>query len=123
VCYPWRPFLRTATLGVVGSRHQGRRVAGQSDPRHGGPHNGSRPTEHPLRRLVGTIEAIYLDDHTGQPEWALVNTGLFGTESSFVPLAQATPTGEERVAEEVRKEQIDLDEDTTGGRRERRRRR
>jgi uncharacterized protein (TIGR02271 family) len=39
---------------------------------------------------IGTIDAIYLDDRTGQPEWALVNTGLFGTKSSFVPLAQAT---------------------------------
>ena len=38
---------------------------------------------------IGSIDAIYLDDRTGQPEWALVNTGLFGTESSFVPLAQA----------------------------------
>jgi uncharacterized protein (TIGR02271 family) len=38
---------------------------------------------------IGNIEAIYLDDQTGQPEWALVNTGLFGTKSSFVPLAQA----------------------------------
>jgi uncharacterized protein (TIGR02271 family) len=44
---------------------------------------------------IGPIEAIYLDDQTGQPEWALVNTGLFGTKSSFVPLAQATQTGEE----------------------------
>jgi uncharacterized protein (TIGR02271 family) len=44
---------------------------------------------------IGPIEAIYLDDRTGQPEWALVNTGLFGTKSSFVPLAQATQTGEE----------------------------
>jgi PRC-barrel domain len=34
---------------------------------------------------IGTIDAIYLDDRTGQPEWALVNTGLFGTKSSFVP--------------------------------------
>ena len=42
---------------------------------------------------IGTIDAIYLDDHTGQPEWALVNTSLFGTKSSFVPLAQATQTG------------------------------
>jgi uncharacterized protein (TIGR02271 family) len=41
---------------------------------------------------IGSIDAIYLDDHTGQPEWALVNTGLFGTKSSFVPLAQATQT-------------------------------
>ena len=38
---------------------------------------------------IGAIDAIYLDDQTGQPEWALVNTGLFGTKSSFVPLAQA----------------------------------
>ena len=38
---------------------------------------------------IGIIDAIYLDDRTGQPEWALVNTGLFGTKSSFVPLAQA----------------------------------
>jgi hypothetical protein len=28
---------------------------------------------------IGTIDSIYLDDQTGQPEWALVNTGLFGT--------------------------------------------
>ena len=38
---------------------------------------------------IGTIDAIYLDDRTGLPEWALVNTGLFGTKSSFVPLAEA----------------------------------
>jgi uncharacterized protein (TIGR02271 family) len=44
---------------------------------------------------IGSIDAIYLEDQTGQPEWALVNTGLFGTESTFVPLAQATQTGEE----------------------------
>jgi uncharacterized protein (TIGR02271 family) len=41
---------------------------------------------------IGSIDAIYLDDRTGQPEWALVNTGLFGAKSSFVPLAQATQT-------------------------------
>jgi uncharacterized protein (TIGR02271 family) len=39
---------------------------------------------------IGPIQAIYLDDRTGEPEWALVNTGLFGTKASFVPLAQAT---------------------------------
>jgi uncharacterized protein (TIGR02271 family) len=44
---------------------------------------------------IGTIDSIYLDDQTGQPEWALVNTGLFGTKSTFVPLAQATQTGGE----------------------------
>jgi uncharacterized protein (TIGR02271 family) len=43
---------------------------------------------------IGTIDSIYLDDQTGQPEWALVNTGLFGTKSTFVPLAQATDAGD-----------------------------
>jgi uncharacterized protein (TIGR02271 family) len=44
---------------------------------------------------IGTIDAIYLDDQTGQPDWAVVNTGLFGTKSSFVPLAQATQTDQD----------------------------
>jgi uncharacterized protein (TIGR02271 family) len=44
---------------------------------------------------IGTVESIYLDDQSGQPEWALVNTGLFGTRSSFVPLAQATGSGDQ----------------------------
>jgi hypothetical protein len=43
---------------------------------------------------VGSINAIYLDDRTGQPEWALVNTGLFGTRYSFVPLTQAAEAGD-----------------------------
>jgi uncharacterized protein (TIGR02271 family) len=44
---------------------------------------------------LGTIDAIYVDDQTGEPEWALVNTGLFGTRSSFVPLAQASDSGDQ----------------------------
>jgi uncharacterized protein (TIGR02271 family) len=44
---------------------------------------------------IGTIEAIYVDDQTGEPEWALVNTGLFGTRSTFVPIAQAAATGDD----------------------------
>jgi len=39
---------------------------------------------------IGTIAQVYLDDTTGQPDWATVQTGLFGTKESFVPLAQAT---------------------------------
>jgi uncharacterized protein (TIGR02271 family) len=39
---------------------------------------------------IGTIEEIYLDAQSGQPEWALVNTGLFGTKSTFVPLQEAS---------------------------------
>jgi len=43
----------------------------------------------PAGAKVGTIDAIYLDDDTGQPEWATVTTGLFGTKTTFVPLVQA----------------------------------
>jgi uncharacterized protein (TIGR02271 family) len=39
---------------------------------------------------IGSIEDIYADDQSGAPEWALVKTGLFGTKSSFVPIAQAS---------------------------------
>ena len=46
---------------------------------------------------IGTIDALYLDEQTDKPEWALVNTGLFGTKSSFVPLAGATPRDEDIV--------------------------
>jgi uncharacterized protein (TIGR02271 family) len=48
---------------------------------------------------VGKLDEIYLDRETNQPEWALVNTGLLGTKSSFVPLKGAAPAGEDvRVA-------------------------
>jgi uncharacterized protein (TIGR02271 family) len=43
---------------------------------------------------VGQITDIYLDDATGQPEWALVDTGLAGTKATFVPLSQAQGTGD-----------------------------
>jgi len=42
---------------------------------------------------IGSIEEIYLDAETNEPEWALVNTGLFGTKSTFVPLEQARDEG------------------------------
>ena len=44
---------------------------------------------------IGKLEEIYLDEQTGKPEWALVKTGLFGSKSTFVPLAEAAPSGEE----------------------------
>jgi sporulation protein YlmC with PRC-barrel domain len=37
---------------------------------------------------VGKISNIYEDPQTGKPEWATVNTGLFGTKSNFVPLGR-----------------------------------
>ncbi|QKW10599.1 PRC-barrel domain-containing protein [Streptomyces sp. NA04227] len=34
---------------------------------------------------IGTIAEVYLDDATGEPEWAAIRTGLFGRDA-FVPL-------------------------------------
>jgi uncharacterized protein (TIGR02271 family) len=39
---------------------------------------------------IGSIEEIYLDTQTGEPEWALVHTGLFGSKQTFVPIRDAT---------------------------------
>jgi hypothetical protein len=39
---------------------------------------------------VGTISEFYLDRETGHPTWALVDTGLFGGNQTFVPLVHAT---------------------------------
>jgi uncharacterized protein (TIGR02271 family) len=38
---------------------------------------------------IGTVAQVYLDDVTGQPEWATVQTGMFGTKESFVPISQS----------------------------------
>ena len=42
---------------------------------------------------IGTIDDIYLDRETDQPEWAVVTTGLFGTKRTFVPLTDAQTSG------------------------------
>jgi uncharacterized protein (TIGR02271 family) len=44
---------------------------------------------------IGKVKEIYEDQHTGEPEWATVAGGLFGIKSHFVPLAGATPEGED----------------------------
>jgi uncharacterized protein (TIGR02271 family) len=46
---------------------------------------------------IGTIDEIYQDRETRQPQWMLVNTGLFGTRSNFVPLANASIHGNDIV--------------------------
>src|SRR5215216_1983996 len=48
----------------------------------------------PAGDKLGTIDAIYLDDETGQPEWATVTSGLFSATTAFVPLAQAHDIGD-----------------------------
>jgi len=54
---------------------------------------------------IGKIAEIYEDPQTGKPEWATVSSGLFGTKHNFVPLAGASPTGED-VRAQVTKDQV-----------------
>ena len=42
---------------------------------------------------LGKVGQVYLDDQTGRPEWATISTGLFGTQETFVPLADASVSG------------------------------
>jgi uncharacterized protein (TIGR02271 family) len=44
---------------------------------------------------IGTASQVYADDETGRPEWVTVRTGLFGTKESFVPLADASMSGDQ----------------------------
>jgi len=44
---------------------------------------------------IGTIDEIYVDEQTGQPEWLAVSTGLFGSRVSFVPLRDAQRDGDD----------------------------
>ncbi|MDQ6746245.1 MAG: PRC and DUF2382 domain-containing protein [Actinomycetota bacterium] len=54
---------------------------------------------------IGEISDIYEDPETGKAEWATVKSGLFGTKSHFVPLAGASPDGE-NVRAQVTKDQV-----------------
>jgi uncharacterized protein (TIGR02271 family) len=44
---------------------------------------------------IGSIDEVYMDEDTGSPEWLAVKTGMFGTRLSFVPLAEASRSGDE----------------------------
>ena len=44
---------------------------------------------------VGTVKQVYVDQTSGEPLFASISTGLFGTSESFVPLEGATITGDE----------------------------
>ena len=44
---------------------------------------------------IGKVGQLFFDDETGRPEFVTVNTGLFGTKETFVPVADATLTGDE----------------------------
>jgi uncharacterized protein (TIGR02271 family) len=40
-------------------------------------------------KKLGRVGQVYVDDRSGSPVWASVNTGLFGMSESFVPLHSA----------------------------------
>jgi uncharacterized protein (TIGR02271 family) len=40
---------------------------------------------------IGEIDEIYLNVDSGEPEWATVKTGLFGSKTNFVPIDAAWP--------------------------------
>ncbi len=43
---------------------------------------------------IGKISQMFLDEQTGQPQWVLVETGLFGTRQSFAPVRGSKLDGE-----------------------------
>jgi uncharacterized protein (TIGR02271 family) len=68
----------------------------------------------PAGAKIGKVAQVYLDDHTGQPEWVTVRTGLFGTRESFVPLSAARLDGDELVVDATKDKVADapqVDED------------
>jgi uncharacterized protein (TIGR02271 family) len=44
---------------------------------------------------IGKIDEIYLDRQSGEPEWATVSTGLFGSKTTFVPIEGASQAGDD----------------------------
>lgn len=44
---------------------------------------------------IGSVKQVYTDDTTGEPQFVTVNTGLFGTRESFVPVRGATSRGDD----------------------------
>jgi uncharacterized protein (TIGR02271 family) len=55
---------------------------------------------------LGKIDEIYVDAQTDRPEWALVTTGLFGSRSTFVPLAEASEADGDNVRVPYEKSQV-----------------
>ncbi|UGQ10186.1 PRC and DUF2382 domain-containing protein [Yinghuangia sp. ASG 101] len=40
-------------------------------------------------KKIGEAGHVFLDDDTGQPEWVTVKTGMFGSNETFIPIAEA----------------------------------
>ena len=44
---------------------------------------------------IGSVGQVYLHNSTGEPSWVTVNTGLFGSNETFIPLDEAQLSGDE----------------------------
>ncbi|WP_146360485.1 YsnF/AvaK domain-containing protein [Arthrobacter yangruifuii] len=55
--------------------------------------SGSGNVMGPNGDRIGSVGTFYLDDQTDEPAWVTVNTGLFGTSETFIPLSEATVEG------------------------------
>lgn len=44
---------------------------------------------------IGTVNDMYNDDVTGEPEWLQVKSGFFGSHTSLVPVAQVRRSGDD----------------------------
>jgi uncharacterized protein (TIGR02271 family) len=63
---------------------------------------------------IGTVEEIFYDEDTNQPEWIGIGTGFFGTKRVLVPLQGANVTDQAvtvRYAKEKVKDSPDIDSD------------
>ena len=36
---------------------------------------------------IGSLETVYMDRASGQPEWLAIGTGMFGRNETFIPVA------------------------------------
>ena len=54
---------------------------------------------------IGKIDNVYLDTETGRPEWLAVNTGMFGMNTSLVPIVGSADRGDGDLT-------LDVDKDT-----------
>jgi uncharacterized protein (TIGR02271 family) len=43
---------------------------------------------------IGKVGGVYFDDRTDAPKWVTVNTGLFGTNETFIPVHDAEIAGD-----------------------------
>ncbi|MEV4333085.1 PRC-barrel domain-containing protein [Streptomyces sp. NPDC049597] len=54
------------------------------------PHVLDHPVYDAEGHKVGNAKHVFVDDVTGEPDWVSVQTGLFGTGESLVPIGDAT---------------------------------